>query len=46
MSRADYHKANVEQIKADRKRPPEIEPLLAEKFERWASLEAKASLAR
>jgi ATP-binding cassette subfamily F protein uup len=51
MSRGDYYKLataeqGAEQIKADRKRPEEIERQLAEKFERWAELDAKANLAR
>jgi ABC transport system ATP-binding/permease protein len=41
MSRGDYHKQSADQIKADRKRPEEIERQLAKKFERWAQLDAK-----
>ncbi len=49
MSQPDYylpgrHEAAL--LKADRERPREIERLLAEKFERWAALDAKANLAR
>jgi hypothetical protein len=44
MGAADYHKQSAEQMKADVKRGEEIEQLLAEKFERWSTLEAKAAL--
>ncbi|MGH8528198.1 MAG: ATP-binding cassette domain-containing protein, partial [Gammaproteobacteria bacterium] len=43
MSRADYHKRGAEQIKADRKRTEEIERQLAERFERWTTLDEKAA---
>ncbi|HZF15314.1 MAG TPA: ATP-binding cassette domain-containing protein [Steroidobacteraceae bacterium] len=49
MSQPDYYlpgKYDAALLKADRERPREIERLLAEKFERWAALDAKASLAR
>ncbi len=44
MSAADYHRRGADAIKADRLRATEIERLLAEKFERWGALDAKASL--
>jgi ATP-binding cassette subfamily F protein uup len=43
MSSPDYHKQGAEQIKADRKLAEDIERKLAEKFERWSELEAKAA---
>ena len=43
MSTADYHKRGPDAIKADRLRATEIERLLAEKFERWGELDARAS---
>jgi ABC transport system ATP-binding/permease protein len=45
MSSADYHKQGAEKTKADVQRAAEIEQQLAEKFERWGALEAKAELA-
>src|SRR5690606_20931755 len=45
MSSPDYHKQGAEQIKADRKLAEDIERELAEKFERWSALEAKAAAA-
>ena len=44
MSGADYHRQGAEQMKADVKRAEDIELQLAEKFERWSELEAKAAL--
>jgi ATP-binding cassette subfamily F protein uup len=41
MCRADYHKASVEAIKADRRRAEEVEHALARKFERWGELDAR-----
>jgi ATP-binding cassette subfamily F protein uup len=46
MSRPDYHKQGADRIKADRTRPEEIERQLAEKFERWALLDERASRAK
>jgi ATP-binding cassette subfamily F protein uup len=49
MSQPDYYQPGrhgAGQLKADRERPQEIERLLAEKFERWAALDAKSTLAR
>jgi ATP-binding cassette subfamily F protein uup len=43
MSSADYHKQGTEAIKSDRLRAATIEKLLAEKFERWAALDRKAT---
>jgi ABC transport system ATP-binding/permease protein len=43
MSAGEYHKQGPEQIRMDLKRAEEIERLLAERFERWAALEAKAA---
>ena len=43
MSTADYHRRGADAIRADRQRATEIERLLAEKFERWGELDAKAS---
>jgi ATP-binding cassette subfamily F protein uup len=45
MSAADYHRQDVEAIKADRARAVEIEHRLAAGFERWAELDAKAQAA-
>jgi ATP-binding cassette subfamily F protein uup len=42
MCAPDYHKQGVETIKADRLRAQEIEHVLAEKFERWGELDARA----
>jgi len=41
MSSADYHRQGADQIKADRRQAEEIELALAQKFERWETLEAK-----
>ncbi len=43
MSASDYHKQGAAQIKTDLERGQEIERQLAEKFERWSELEAKAA---
>jgi ATP-binding cassette subfamily F protein uup len=43
MSSADYHKQGQTQIKADIQLAQQLEQQLAEKFERWSSLEEKAS---
>ena len=43
MSTADYHRRGADAIRADRQRATEIERLLAEKFERWGELDAKAA---
>ncbi|HEY0940864.1 MAG TPA: ATP-binding cassette domain-containing protein [Steroidobacter sp.] len=45
MSSADYHKQGADQIKADRKLAEDLEREMAEKFERWSTLEAKAEAA-
>ncbi len=42
MSQPDYHKQGMTPLKADQMRVTEIERLLAEKFERWSSLDQKA----
>jgi ATP-binding cassette subfamily F protein uup len=42
MSSADYHKQGADQMKADRKLAEDLERDMAEKFERWSTLEAKA----
>jgi ABC transport system ATP-binding/permease protein len=42
MSANDYHKQGTDAIKRDRSRATEIERELAEKFERWALLDARA----
>ena len=42
MCAPDYHRQDVERIKADRRRAEEIERLLAVRFERWGELDAKA----
>jgi ATP-binding cassette subfamily F protein uup len=41
MCEAGYHQRPAAEIKADRLRAQQIEHLLAEKFERWAALDAK-----
>jgi ABC transport system ATP-binding/permease protein len=43
MSSADYHKQGQTQIKADIQLAQQLEQQLSEKFERWTSLEEKAS---
>jgi ATP-binding cassette subfamily F protein uup len=43
MSSTDYHKQGAEAIKADRKRAEEIDNELAQKFERWTTLDEKAA---
>ena len=42
MSASDYHKQGSEAIKRDHARVADIEHALAEKFERWAALDARA----
>jgi ATP-binding cassette subfamily F protein uup len=42
MSATDYHKHRADAIRRDRARAAEIEHELAEKFERWAALDARA----
>ena len=42
MCAPGYHKQDAGRIKADRQRAEEIERLLAESFERWGELDAKA----
>jgi ATP-binding cassette subfamily F protein uup len=46
MSGADYHKQGAEQMKADQRRAEEIEKALAQRFDRWAQLEAKSVQAK
>jgi ATP-binding cassette subfamily F protein uup len=41
MCAADYHRQEIERIKADRLRAAEIERLLAHKFDRWAALDGR-----
>ncbi|MGH8178099.1 MAG: ATP-binding cassette domain-containing protein, partial [Steroidobacter sp.] len=43
MSSADYHRQGAEQMKADVRLAEDIERQLAQKFERWSALEAKAA---
>jgi ATP-binding cassette subfamily F protein uup len=43
MSRTDYHRQGATQMKADGVRLTEIEQQLANAFERWAELEARAA---
>lgn len=43
MSSGDYHKQGADAIKVDRLRADEIERVLAQKFERWETLDQKAS---
>jgi hypothetical protein len=43
MSSNDYHKQGSEQIKTDLKLAEELERQLADRFERWSALEAKAN---
>ena len=45
MCAADYHRQDLDAIKADRRRAEEIERLLAERFARWGELDAKAEAA-
>ena len=45
MCTADYHRQDVEQIRADRHRAEAIERLLTERFARWGELDAKAQAA-
>jgi ABC transport system ATP-binding/permease protein len=45
MCAADYHRQDVDRIRADRRRAEEIEHLLAARFERWGELDAKAQAA-
>ncbi|MBK6393959.1 MAG: ATP-binding cassette domain-containing protein [Betaproteobacteria bacterium] len=46
MCAPDYHRQGPDVAKRDRQRAEEVEHLLAEKFERWAALEDKASAAK
>ena len=45
MCAPDYHKRDAAAKKADRARAEEVEHLLAQKFERWAALDARAGTA-
>ena len=45
MCAPDYHRQEVERLRADRRRAEEIEELLRERFERWGALDAKAQAA-
>jgi len=45
MCAPDYHKRDAAAMKADRARAEEVEHLLAQKFERWAALDARAGTA-
>jgi ATP-binding cassette subfamily F protein uup len=45
MSSADYHKQSPDQMKADGKLAEDLEREMAQKFERWSTLEAKAEAA-
>jgi ATP-binding cassette subfamily F protein uup len=42
MSATDYHKHGIDAIRRDRARAAKIEVELAEKFDRWAALDARA----
>jgi ATP-binding cassette subfamily F protein uup len=42
MSGIDYHKQGPDKLRADRLRAAEIEHALAQKFERWGELDARA----
>jgi ATP-binding cassette subfamily F protein uup len=42
MSAADYHRAAADEMRRDGERAVEIEALLAERMDRWVSLEEKA----
>jgi ATP-binding cassette subfamily F protein uup len=46
MMNADYHRRTPEQLRADRDRLSTIEQVLAEKFERWSTLEEKSAAIR
>lgn len=46
MSGADYHRQGAAQMKTDGEQAAEIERQLAEKFDRWAVLDAKAAALR
>jgi len=43
MSAADYYKQGAEAIRRDHARAADIERVLADKFERWAELDARSS---
>jgi ATP-binding cassette subfamily F protein uup len=43
MAAPEYHRQEVAKVKADRLRAAEIERLLAQRFDRWAALDARAS---
>ncbi len=43
MASAGYHTQGADAIRRDRARAAEIERELADKFERWAALDARAS---
>ena len=45
MCAPEYHKRAAAAMKADRARAVEVEHLLAQKFERWAALDARAGKA-
>ncbi|MEP7328125.1 MAG: ATP-binding cassette domain-containing protein [Betaproteobacteria bacterium] len=45
MCAPDYHKRDAALMKADRARAEAVEHLLAQKFERWAALDARAGSA-
>ncbi len=45
MCAPDYHRQEVERLRADRRRAEEIEELLRERFERWGALDARAQAA-
>ena len=45
MCAPDYHKHDAAAMKADRARAEDVEHLLAQKFERWAALDARAGKA-
>jgi ABC transport system ATP-binding/permease protein len=45
MCTPDYHQQPADRLKADRERAEAIEHLLAQKFERWSALDAKAQAA-
>ncbi len=42
MCAPDYHKQGAEALKADRRRAQDVERMLADRFERWDELDARA----
>jgi ATP-binding cassette subfamily F protein uup len=46
MMSSDYHRRTPDQLRTDRERLAQLEQELAEKFDRWSTLEAKAAAVR